>query len=141
MNIVDVNVLLYAVNRQSAQHSAAHSWLSGQLRGPGTVGLSWTALLGFVRIATNPSILPRPLRPAEAFDIIDAWLASPAAVVVEPTSRHLAILRGLLTEFGTAGNLTSDAHLAALAVEYGGVVVTFDRDFARFGVDTVTPAG
>lgn len=139
MNIVDINVLLYAINRQSSQHQPAHGWLTRQLSGTGTVGLSWNALLGFVRIATNPAILPNPLTANQAFDIIDVWLAAPASVIVEPTVRHRAILRGLLAGAGTAGNLTNDAHLAALAIEYGGAVATFDRDFARFGVDVVIP--
>lgn len=139
MNIVDVNVLLYAVNSRSKQHQQAHGWLTRQLTGNGTVGLAWTVLLGFVRIGTNPSILPNPMTSAQAFDTIDAWLAAPAAVIVEPTVRHRAILRGLLAAAGTAGNLTNDAHLAALAIEYGGAVATFDRDFERFGVDVVIP--
>lgn len=140
MNIVDVNVLLYAVNSRSSRHRQAYDWLTGQLSGAGTVGFAWTALLGFVRIATSPSILPNPMTSAQAFGLIDAWLATPAGVVVEPTVRHRAILRGLLDTAGTAGNLTSDAHLAALAVEYGGAVATFDRDFERFGVRVVIPA-
>lgn len=139
MNIVDVNVLIYAVNRQSSHHQPAHDWLTRQLSGTGTVGLSWSVLLGFVRIATHASILPKPVSVAQAFDVIDAWLAAPAAVIVEPTVRHRAILRGLLADTRTAGNLTTDAHLAALAIEYGGAVATFDRDFARFGVDVVVP--
>lgn len=139
MNIVDVNVLLYAVNSRSRRHQQAYHWLTGQLSGTSTVGFAWSALLGFVRIATNPSILPNPLTSTQAFDLIDAWLANPAAVVVEPTVRHRAILRGLLAVAGTAGNLTNDAHLAALAVEYGGAVATFDRDFERFGVPVVIP--
>lgn len=139
MNIVDVNVLLYAVNSRSSRHEQAHGWLTEELAGGGTVGFAWTALLGFVRVGTSPAILPSPMTPTQAFDTIDAWLAAPAAVIVEPTSRHRSILRGLLTAEGTAGNLTSDAHLAALAVEYGAGVATFDRDFARFGVDVVIP--
>lgn len=138
MNIVDVNVLIYAVNAQSRQHRQAHGWLTRELSTAGAVGFTWNVLVGFIRIATNPSILPNPLTPAQAFDIVDAWLASPSAAIVEPTLRHAAILRGLLTA-GAAGNLTNDAHLAALAVEYGGAVVTFDRDFARFGVNVVVP--
>lgn len=138
MNIVDVNVLLYSVNRRSSHHQAAHDWLTRQLSGTATVGFTWTALVGFIRIATSPSILPNPLTATQAFGIIDAWLASPAAVIVEPTIRHPAILRGLLAD-GAVGNLTNDAHLAALAIEYGGAVATFDRDFARFGVEVVIP--
>lgn len=139
MNIVDVNVLMYAVNSRSHQHQSAHAWLTRELTGTGTVGFAWTALLGFLRIATSPSILPNPMTSGQAFHVIDAWLAAPAAVVVEPTARHRALLRGLLAAAGTAGNLTNDAHLAALAVEYGGAVATFDRDLERFGVDVVIP--
>lgn len=139
MNVVDVNVLVYAVNSASKQHRAANRWLAGALGGTGTVGFAWTALLGFVRICTSRSVLPNPLTSEQAFDLIDGWLAAPGAVVVEPTTRHRGILRGLLTTAGTAGNLTSDAHLAALAIEYGGAVATFDRDFDRFGVTVVVP--
>ncbi len=139
MNIVDVNVLLYAVNRQSNRHRQAHGWLTRQLTGNGTVGFAWTVLLGFVRIGTNPAILPSPMTGDQAFTVLDAWLATPAAVVIEPTVRHRAILRGLLAAVGTAGNLTNDAHLAALAVEYGGAVASFDRDLERFGVEVVIP--
>lgn len=138
MNIVDVNLLLYAVNKRSAHHRQAHGWLTRQLRGTGTVGFAWSALLGFVRISTSRSILPNPISAEQAFDVIDAWLSAPPAVIVQPTVRHRAILRGLLGA-GTAGNLTNDAHLAALAIEYGGAVATFDRDFERFGVDVVIP--
>lgn len=139
MIIVDVNVLLYAVNTRSSQHQRAHDWLTRELTGTGTVGFAWASLLGFVRIGTNRSVLPSPLTSSQAFDVIDAWLAAPAAVTVDPTTRHRAILRGLLATAGTAGNLTNDAHLAALAVEHGGAVATFDRDFERFGIEVVVP--
>jgi predicted nucleic acid-binding protein len=52
--------------------------------------------------------------------------------VAEPGSRHLEILAALLEESGVAGNLVSDAHLAALAIEFDAALVSFDRDFARF---------
>ena len=64
--------------------------------------------------------------------MVDGWLAQPPALILTPTDRHLAILRGLIEPLGTAGNLTSDAHLAALAVEHGGEVCSGDSDFARF---------
>lgn len=139
MILVDTNVLLYAVNASTRQHDAAHRWLTTALGGADTLGLSWVVTLGFVRIATNRSILPRPLTISQAFDLIDSWSAHPAAVTLEPTARHRSILRGLLTEAGTAGNLTTDAHIAALAIENGAAVATFDRDFERFGVDIIVP--
>jgi uncharacterized protein len=130
--IVDANVLLYAVDLASAHHERARSWLDDSLAGSEAVGLAWIALLAFIRIGTNPSILPTPMTADEATGQAETWLAAPAAVVAQPTARHASVLRGLLRDTGTAGNLTTDAHLAALALEHGADVVSYDRDFARF---------
>lgn len=132
MVLVDANVLLYAVNSASAHHEQARGWLDRALAGPETVGFAWIVLLAFLRIATNPAAVPNPLTAADATDQVERWLAAPGAVTVEPTTRHLPLLAGFLREAGSAGNLTTDAHLAALALEHGGDLVTFDRDFARF---------
>jgi len=130
--VVDANVLIYAVDTASAHHQRSLAWLERSLSGAEAVGLSWIVLLAFIRIGTNPSIFPRPLSPDEATAQVQAWLGAPAAVVVQPTVRHPELLRGLLSESGTAGNLTTDAHLAALAMEHGADLVSYDRDFARF---------
>ena len=112
------------------------------MAGREAVGFAWTALLAFIRIATNPSIVPAPMTAAEAGEQVERWLASGAAVVVAPSARHLSLLRGLLNEPGTGGNLTGDAHLAALAIEHGAEIVSFDRGFARFaGVRHRLPDG
>lgn len=132
MVIVDANVLLYAVNRDSAQHEGARSWLDASLAGAEAIGLAWTALLAFIRIGTNPAIFASPMTVDDALGQVERWLAAPAAVVVHPTSRHAGLLRGLLRDSGTAGNLTTDAHLAALAVEHGAEIVSYDRGLARF---------
>jgi toxin-antitoxin system PIN domain toxin len=130
--IVDANVLLYAVDTTSPHHDQSRSWLDASLAGAEAIGLSWVALLAFIRVGTNPLILPTPMTVDQTTDQVQAWLDAPAAVLAEPTPRHPAVLRGLLRESGTAGNLTTDAHLAALAVEHGADVVSYDRDFARF---------
>lgn len=132
MQVVDANVLLHAVNDSSGQHRAAVTWLDGALSGREPVGFAWVALLAFVRVATRSGVFPAPLSPADALRVVEEWTAAPSALLVHPTGRHLTILRGLLEEAGTAGNLTTDAHLAALAVEHGAQVVSFDRDFERF---------
>lgn len=132
MVIVDANVLLYAVDRASAHHEPSRSWLDSALAGTEAVGLAWTALLAFIRIGTNASILPTPMTTDEATGQVETWLGAPAAVVAQPTPRHASLLRGLLRDTGTAGNLTTDAHLAALALEHGADIVSYDRDFARF---------
>lgn len=132
MQLVDANVLLNVANRDAREHAAARAWLSAALRGKETVAFAWIALLAFVRIATS-SLFPTALTVEQATGLVGDWLAQPNSVVVQPTARHLDLLRGLLSESGTAANLTSDAHLAALALEHGATVVSFDRDFGRFG--------
>jgi uncharacterized protein len=130
--IVDANVLLYAVDSASPEHERSRAWLDASLAGAEAVGLPWVALLAFVRIGTNPSILPAPMSADEAMGQVESWLGAPAAVAAQPTARHAGLLRGLLRETGSAGNRTTDAHLAALAIEHGADIVSFDRDFARF---------
>ena len=132
MNVVDANVLLYAVNSSAARHDEARSWLDRSLSGRATVGFSWIALLAFLRLSTKTGLFPSPLPVDGALTRVRAWLDQPPSVVLEPTPRHLHVLSGLLVGTGTGGNLTSDAHLAALALEYRGTVVTYDSDFGRF---------
>lgn len=140
MIVVDANVLLYAVNEQTPNHEPARLWVEHALSGDESVGFAWSVLLAFLRIATLPAFAPEPLDVSEAFDVVDEWLAADPATIVHPTPRHAAILRGLLSASGTAGNLTADAHLATIALEHGARVCTFDRDFERFaGLEWFTP--
>lgn len=140
MKLVDANVLLYAVNTDARHHERSRRWLDGALSGGETVAFAWLALLAFVRLATKVGLFPAPLSSDEAMDRVDAWLAAPAAVVLEPTVRHARVVRQLLREVGAGGNLVNDAHLAALAVEHRCGIVSFDNDFGRFpGVDWSEP--
>lgn len=132
MTIPDLNLLLYAVDQGSHSHKVALRWWNGLLSGNETVALSWTVLLGFLRLTTNPRIMERPFSVDEALDYIDRWLAHPLTTVIDPTPRHASVLRDLLGEVGTAGNVVSDAHLAALAIEHGAELCSADRDFGRF---------
>ena len=132
MLIPDANVLLYAVNADVEQHAEAKAWLDGALSRREAVGFGWVVLLAFIRISTRAGIFDRPLTTDEAMGIVEAWLAQASAVVAEPTTRHAAILRGLLDEVGAGGNLVTDAHIAALAVEHAAEIATYDSDFDRF---------
>ena len=141
MILPDVNTLLYAVNSASDQHAAALSALRQGFNNPRGVAFAWAALLAFLRLATRRGIFPRPLSVEDALRVIELWLAHRQAQVVHPGERHAQILGRLLKSAGTAGNLTTDAHLAALAIEHGATVLSFDRDFVRFeGVQWTLPA-
>lgn len=132
MNLVDANVLLYAVNEADPKHSTAHTWLDRQLSGQGTVGFAWIVVLAFLRLSTRAGLFPRPLGITDSIGVVRSWLASPSAIVVHETPRHFDVLAELLEATGAGGNLATDAHLAALAIEHHADVVTFDSDFGRF---------
>ena len=132
MKLPDVNLLIYTVDESSRHHARARSWLEQALSGSEEVGFAWLVLLGFLRIATNPAAFANALSPALALDYVENWLGSPVARIVNPSERHAGALRDLLEPLGTAGNLTSDAHLAALAIEHGAELCSSDTDFARF---------
>lgn len=132
MKLVDANVLLYAVNASDPRHHDARGWLDGALIGREAVGFAWAVLLAFVRLSTKVGLFPSPLPTNDALTQVREWLAQPASVLVDPTSRHLDVLAGLLVETGSGGNLVTDAHLAALAVEHDATVVSYDSDFGRF---------
>lgn len=112
------------------------------MSGTETVSLAWAVLLGFLRLTTSPRIVETPLTSSQAIDHIDRWLSHPVTTVIEPTPRHAAVLRDLLSGSGTAGNLVADAHLAALAIEHGAELCSADRDFGRFrGLRWTNPLG
>lgn len=125
-------MLVYATDEDAPLHERARSWLLGAFAGREAIGFAWNVLLAFARLSTHAGVFPRPLSPEQSMDLVELWLAQPAAVLVEPGRRHLRLLRGLLLESGTAGNVVNDAHLAALALEHGATIVSFDRDFGRF---------
>jgi len=132
MKIVDLNVLLYAVNRDASGHEAIRSWWETTLAGDEPVGLPWVVLLGFLRLSTNAQVFASPLGAAQAIERIDAWLDHPNIRLVRETEEHWRILKELVSQSGTSGNLTTDAHLAALAVSHGATLASCDADFGRF---------
>jgi uncharacterized protein len=132
MKLPDTNVLVNSVNEFSAVRNQAGNWLEKAFDSEAGVGFAWLALVGFVRVSTQRGILKTPLSPANALEVMDAWISHPRARILQPTDRHGDILARLLLVAGTAGNLTNDAHLAALAIEHGATVGSFDADFKKF---------
>ncbi len=133
MILPDINLLIHAHNTDSPQHNLAREWWDGQLGGTTGIALAWPVMLGFVRITTHRGILTDPLPVEEALNRVEEWLSLPHVFIPLPSDRHFPLFKSLLQKAGTAGNLTTDAHLAALAIERGLVLHTTDNDFARFG--------
>ena len=133
MKLVDLNVLLYAINRDAPRHETIRSWWEKAMAGDEPVGLAWVVVLGFLRLATNARVFVKPLSSSQAIERVEAWLAHPNLRVVVETEEHWRILKELLAEAGAAGNLTTDAHLAALAISHGATLASCDADFGRFG--------
>ena len=132
MIVPDINLLVFAYNADAPLHREARAWWEALLSDGQPVALPWAVVLGYVRIMTHPAVLQRPLRPAEALADVRSWLARPNVEIMPPGPRHLDLLEHLLGALGVAGNLTTDAHLAAIAVELQAEVHSNDRDFARF---------
>lgn len=132
MIIPDVNLLLYAYDSSCENHGRARSWWERVLSGCEPVSLPWVTILGFVRIGTHPRVFARPMSVPEATAHVDSWFAQAVVEVVHPGPRHWFILSELLKQARAAANLTTDAHLAALAIEYGARICSSDSDFRRF---------
>ena len=132
MRTPDVNVLLYAVNLDAPQRAAAARWIEDALSDPAGIAFTWHSLAGFLRLSTQQRVVRSALPLDTALSVVDEWLSHPRASIIGPTDRHASLLGRLLIGAGRGGNLVSDAHLAAIAIEHGAVLGTFDRDFERF---------
>lgn len=130
--LVDANILLYAVDESSPFHPAARTWIEGAMNGARRVGLPWATLGAFLRIATNPRALESPMRPAQAWAVVESWLDRSVTWIPQPSDRHARILGQLIVELDLRANQIPDAQLAALAVEHGLTIISADTDFARF---------
>ncbi|TAN23437.1 MAG: PIN domain-containing protein [Acidobacteria bacterium] len=132
MILVDANLLIYAVNSDAPRHARVRAWLEKELSSETEVGLAWVVVLAFLRVITKPGILAHPLAPEAALRIVDGWFQQPYVVPVSPGPNHWPLLRQLVSVTGTAGNLTTDAHLAAMALERGCTLYSCDYDFRRY---------
>jgi uncharacterized protein len=140
VKLVDANILIYAVNSDAEHHETSRQWLESALSGTEPLGLTWGVVLAFLRLTTRRGILQRQLAVTDALAYVESWLQQPPVELVVPGPDHWLILQSLLTVAGTGGNLTSDAHLAAHALEGGWTLVSTDRDFERFsGLDVLDP--
>jgi hypothetical protein len=128
----DANLLIYANDPVSPFHSASRSWLESILSGQEPVGIPVLSIYGFLRFVTNPRLGRNPVSFQKASDIVNTWLELPQVNILYPGDRHWDLLQQLAAQVRIGGNIISDATIAAIALEYGAVIHTNDRDFARF---------
>jgi toxin-antitoxin system PIN domain toxin len=128
----DLNLLIYAHNEAAPQHSRARQWWEDLIQREHPIGMPWAVALGFVRLVTHPRVLEQPLPPALALGYVETWLEHSCVRILDPGPRHVRLLHALFEAAGVAGSLTTDAHLAALAIEHQCELHSNDGDFARF---------
>lgn len=140
IKLVDANVLLFASDVEAIEHRTSTEWLDEALAGSETVAFPWASLIAYMRISTHPAVFASPNSISQARTMVSGWLDSPPSTVLDPGPRHLDFLTRCIEDAGRAGALVSDAHIAALALEHGADIVSFDHDFARFdGVRWIRP--
>lgn len=132
MILVDVNLLVYVVNKDSPFHAKAISWWETQMQSGEIIGLSWNSLYGFLRVVTNPKAVPHPLTLETAFERVDEWIALPQVQVLQPTDTHFSHFKRALEGKSASPKRISDAHFAALAIEHNCELCSADGDFAKF---------
>lgn len=132
MIIPDINLLVYAYNADAPRHAAAKAWWEELMSGDEPVAIPWAVSLGFVRLLSHPRVVVTPVPPAELVGFVRTWLERPHVAPLNPGPRHLDVLAHLFGKVGVAAELTTDAHLAALAIETQSELHSTDHDFARF---------
>lgn len=132
MIVPDANLLLYAYNDGAPLHVPARRWWEGMLNGSERVGVPWIVVAAFVRLMTRPPLLEHPYSPEQAINAVEEWFDLPHVTPVNPGPEHLTLMRRALAAAGVGGDLVTDAHIAALAMEYQAEVHSNDADFSRF---------
>ncbi len=132
MIVLDANILLYAYDADSDKHAKARAWVEEVFSGASPVGLPWQTLSVFMRIVTNPRLTGKRFTTVEVADLVDQWVKQPNVRLLGPGDNHWSFLRQMIVDGQVRGPLITDAQLAALTIEYGGILHTTDRDFSRF---------
>jgi uncharacterized protein len=140
VKIIDVNLLVHAVNQSAPEHGAVLAWLEGEINTGSSIGMPWVSLLGFIRLSINPKVVTKPLTVEQALNQVSEWLSLPNVSVIAPSSGHLSRLSSCCKSVRASHNLITDAHLAALALEHNATMVSCDTDFAKFpGLRWINP--
>lgn len=142
MFVVDTNILLYTVDKDSPDHTCCRELMEAWRVQAMPWYVTWGIVYEFLRVVTHPRVMTRPFSSAQAWSFLDALFASPSFRVLTETDRHRHVAREVFSEIpGISGNLVFDAHTAILMRENGiKTIYTRDSDFNRFPfLDTIDP--
>ena len=140
MIVIDANLLIYSYDVHSVQHKKSATWLEKVFSGTEAAGLTWQSITAFLRVVTNRRLPGTRVALEDAVQTVEEWLQASNVRILVPGDQHWFLLKRMVVEGGASGPLVSDAEVAALTIEYGGVLHTADRDFARFpGLRWVNP--
>lgn len=140
MIVPDANLLIYAYSTTLPDHESAREWVEETFSGDALIGLPWQTISAFIRILTNPNLPGERFSTREIVPIVNEWLELPIVRVLSPGEHHWEVFQKMLVDGQARGPMTTDAQLAALTIEHGGVLHTTDRDFSRFsGLRWVNP--
>lgn len=141
MKLVDANVILYADDVSASHHAEARSWLTTALSAHEPLVIPWLCVVAYLRISTAARPNGKRRTMASAMEFIRVILDARPVTTGHPDDQHLERMSELLDATGHGGNLVNDAHLAALALQYDAMVISYDNDFGRFpGVRWERPA-
>jgi toxin-antitoxin system PIN domain toxin len=130
---VDTNLLVYAHREDSPWHERAAKWLTEVAEGSSSWAIPWPCLHEFLAIVTHPRIYQPPTPADRALDQVDAWMESPALVLLGENEGYWTGLKDLLLAGGAVGGQVHDARVAALCLHHGvAALCTADRDFSRY---------
>ncbi len=132
MIVLDANILIYAYDTATPFYKAASAWVEKIFSSTELIGIPLQTVGAFLRLITDSRLPGDRMSMAEAVEVVDHWFAQPNIKFLAPDENHWLRLRQMLLEGQVRGPLVTDAQLAALTMEYGGVLHTCDRDFARF---------
>lgn len=132
MILPDINLLIYAYNQADIHHQDARNWWESLLNGTEPVAIPWMVSTGFIRLMTHPRVLEMPMAADHAVACVRSWMERPCVIIIEPGLKFADIFFACIDSAGTAGNLTTDAYIAALAIEHQAEIHSNDSDFDRF---------
>jgi toxin-antitoxin system PIN domain toxin len=134
MIAVDTSILIYAHREDAPFHEAAKRCVTALAEGRAPWAIPWPCVHEFLGVVTRPRLFRPPTPLDAALAQIEAWVATPALVLLAEGPGYWSELRELLAGGRIVGPAVHDARIVALCRAHGvRELWTADRDFSRLG--------